>query len=119
MFSIPYEKKEELVQLVKGQIGTQDPTRTTIDRVVSENILHLFNPNDVLGVAYDFGMLISACATDGQRYKANGQWITPTPDLAQKLGNGNYKNLSDTYCDKCAKEVQQQIDAMKQEELSR
>lgn len=106
-----YLQKEDLVTLARQELGTRDPGRTTIDKLISEKTLHECDSNDVLSAAYELGLLISYCTKDGIRYKANGLWVIPNEELAQKLKT--YTSVSGGYCNKCKTEVIQQIEKRK------
>ena len=95
--------REELARLVEVTIdGTGiDPTKTFIDGVIPDVILHQYDYNDILWVACDNGFTLIKCPScylvkEATSYKANGEWVKVTEDdyeLYSKVSS--YKKLAD------------------------
>lgn len=92
--------KEELKALARiGLALSGDERNPFIDSIIPEHILHQYDPHDVLEVAVDNGCIIAACCSDGEKYRANGVWLKPSPEMKERLRS--YHNISHSYCPDC------------------
>ena len=100
--------REELAKLVEVTIdGTGiDPTKTFIDRVIPDVILHQYDYKDVLLVACDNDFRLLKCPScylvkEATSYKANGEWVKVNEDdeLYSKVNSHN--KFGDGKCPDC------------------
>jgi hypothetical protein len=90
--------KSDIISLIIEKIEGHDVSTMYIDRLVPENLLHNFQAEDVLNIAYKLGFKVDVCRNkDG--YRANGIWVKPSGLLLEQLKS--YSNLNTSCCNKC------------------
>jgi len=97
---------EELGALVDDAYARGARKGDKIDWMLGEDVVHQFNDDVILRVAYDKGCLITECCLckgDDKKYLANGKYVVPqSEDLRRDLRST--KGISSGQCPECDRE---------------